>query len=169
MRFPTMWYVRPAQPQISLRLRAASDQSLCWLLEISMTVKLLTEHHLEFLNLKGDCAGSSESTLVKMPYCWKSLDMAQLKKTPMGAMTTKYNTAATYTVNSKVFAIKTRHTITAFSRRSHGVEEKYRTPRCANYDRKHHRSNAVASPVVGPRIELLTTARTLSSRRSAFK
>ena len=37
-----------------------------------MTVKLLTEHHLEFLRLKGGCKGLSESTLVKMPYCWKS-------------------------------------------------------------------------------------------------
>ena len=37
-----------------------------------MTVKLLTEHHLEFLSLKGDCRGSSESTLVKMTNCWKS-------------------------------------------------------------------------------------------------
>ena len=43
-----------------------------------MSVKLLTEHHLEFLSLKGDCTGSSESTLVKMPYCWKSHVMAQL-------------------------------------------------------------------------------------------
>ena len=31
-----------------------------------MTVKLLTEHHLEFLSLKGGCRGSSESTHVKM-------------------------------------------------------------------------------------------------------
>ena len=38
-----------------------------------MIVKLLTEHHLEFLSLKGGCTGLSESTLVKMPYCWKSL------------------------------------------------------------------------------------------------
>ena len=30
-----------------------------------MIVKLLTEHHLEFLSLKGCCRGSSESTLVK--------------------------------------------------------------------------------------------------------
>ena len=30
---------------------------------LSMIVKLLTEHHMEFLNLKG---GSSESTLVKL-------------------------------------------------------------------------------------------------------
>ena len=30
-----------------------------------MIVKLLTEHHLEFLSLKGGCTGSSESTLVK--------------------------------------------------------------------------------------------------------
>ena len=34
-----------------------------------MTVKLLTEHHLE---LKRDCTGSSESTLVKIPHCLKS-------------------------------------------------------------------------------------------------
>ena len=38
----------------------------------SMTIKQLAEHHLEFLNLKGGCTGSSESTLVKMPDCWKS-------------------------------------------------------------------------------------------------
>ena len=37
-----------------------------------MSVKLLTEHHLEFLNLKGGCTGLSESTLIKMPHCWKS-------------------------------------------------------------------------------------------------
>ena len=37
-----------------------------------MIVKLLTEHHLQFLSLKGDCTGSSESTFVKMSNCWKS-------------------------------------------------------------------------------------------------
>ena len=37
-----------------------------------MTVKLLTGHNLEFLRLKGGCTGSSESTLVKIPHCWKS-------------------------------------------------------------------------------------------------
>ena len=57
---------------------AQSDQSLCSSLEYSMTVKLLTEHHLEFLSLKGDCTGSSESTLVKLPHCWKSHVMAQI-------------------------------------------------------------------------------------------
>ena len=31
-----------------------------------MNVKLLIEHHLEFLSLKGDFRGSHESTLVKM-------------------------------------------------------------------------------------------------------
>ena len=41
-----------------------------------MSVKLLTEHHLEFLSLKGGCTGSSESTLVKMPHCLKSYVMA---------------------------------------------------------------------------------------------
>ena len=34
-----------------------------------MTVKLLTEHNLEFLSFKGGCTGLSESTLVKMPHC----------------------------------------------------------------------------------------------------
>ena len=43
-----------------------------------MIVKLLTEHHLEFLSLKGGSRGSSESTLVKMPHCWKSHALAQL-------------------------------------------------------------------------------------------
>ena len=38
----------------------------------SCTVKLLTKQHLGFLNFKGGCTGSSESTLVKMPHCWKS-------------------------------------------------------------------------------------------------
>ena len=51
---------------------AQSDQSLCLSLEYSIFVKLLTEHHLEFLSLKGGCKGSSESTLVKMSNCWKS-------------------------------------------------------------------------------------------------
>ena len=43
-----------------------------------MIVKLLTEHHLELLSLKGGCRGSSESTHVKMPYCWKSHAMAHM-------------------------------------------------------------------------------------------
>ena len=43
-----------------------------------MTVKLLNEHHLEFLSLKGGCTGSSESTLAKMPHCWKSHVAAHL-------------------------------------------------------------------------------------------
>ena len=37
-----------------------------------MIIKLLTEHHLEFLSLKGGGRGSSESTHVKMSNCWKS-------------------------------------------------------------------------------------------------
>ena len=42
-----------------------------------MIVKLLTEHHLEFLSLKRGCAGLSESTIVKIPHCWKSHVTAQ--------------------------------------------------------------------------------------------
>ena len=36
-----------------------------------MIVMLLTEHHLEFLSLKGGCRGSSESKHVKTPHSWK--------------------------------------------------------------------------------------------------
>ena len=36
-----------------------------------MSVKLLTEHYLEFLSLKGGCTG-------KMPHCWKSLVTAHI-------------------------------------------------------------------------------------------
>ena len=43
-----------------------------------MIVKLRTEHNLEFLSLKGGCRGSSESTHVKIPHCWKSHALAQL-------------------------------------------------------------------------------------------
>ena len=43
-----------------------------------MIIKLLNEHHLEFLSLKGGCRGWSESTLVKMPHCWKSHVAAQI-------------------------------------------------------------------------------------------
>ena len=42
-----------------------------------MIIKLLNEHHLEFLGLKGGCRGSFKSTYVKMPHCWKSLALAQ--------------------------------------------------------------------------------------------
>ena len=43
-----------------------------------MSVKLLTEHHLEFLGLRGGYVCSSESTLVKMPHCLKSHVTAQM-------------------------------------------------------------------------------------------
>ena len=61
----------------------ASDQpahtrilSLCSSLKYFTSVKLLTEHYLKFLSLKGGCTGLSESTLVKLPHCWKSHVMA---------------------------------------------------------------------------------------------
>ena len=40
---------------------AQSDHSLCQSLECSMTVKLLTEHNLEFVSLKGGCTGSCQN------------------------------------------------------------------------------------------------------------
>ena len=43
-----------------------------------MTLRLLSEHHLEFLSLTEGCAGLSESTLVNMLHCWKSHVTAQM-------------------------------------------------------------------------------------------
>ena len=45
-----------------------------------MSVQLLTKQCLELLSLKGGCTGSSESTLAKMPHCWKSHATAQTSK-----------------------------------------------------------------------------------------
>ena len=77
MRFPTMWYVSQQKLRPACTY-AQSDQSLCLSLEYSISDNLLTEHYLEFLSLKGGCTASSESTLVKMPHCWKSHVAAHL-------------------------------------------------------------------------------------------
>ena len=45
-----------------------------------MIVKLLTEHHLEFLSFKGGYRGSSESTLVKMPHLMPQLIIISCSK-----------------------------------------------------------------------------------------
>ena len=64
LRFPTMWYLRPARLRPLIRAFSSCLNTL--------SLRLLTEHHLEFLGLKGGCTGLSESTLVKIPHCWKS-------------------------------------------------------------------------------------------------
>ena len=83
LKWASLWDFQQCGMCDQQRLRPAcayaqSDQSLCKSLEYSLSVKLLTEHHLEFLTLKRGCRGSSESTLVKMPHCWKSHVMAQI-------------------------------------------------------------------------------------------
>ena len=63
MKFPTISKAsdQPAHMQHLIRAFASRLNILC--------LKLLTEHHLEFVSLKGGCTGSSKSTLVKMPHC----------------------------------------------------------------------------------------------------
>ena len=46
-------------------------------IECSMIVKLLTEHHLEFLSLK-EAAQARLSLHVIVPHCWKSHATAQI-------------------------------------------------------------------------------------------
>ena len=43
-----------------------------------MNIKLLRKHHCEFLSFTGGCKGLPESTLVKIPHCWKSHVTAQI-------------------------------------------------------------------------------------------
>ena len=57
--------------QISLRIHEVCSEPIKSP-EYSMTFKLLTEHYLEFLSLRGGSTGAYESTLVKMSHCWKS-------------------------------------------------------------------------------------------------
>ena len=56
-----------------------------------MIVKLLTEYHFGFLSLKGGRTGSSESTHVKMPHCWKSHTLAQIYFVNASSQFSKYN------------------------------------------------------------------------------
>ena len=52
--------------------KGRKSPGVCLTLLFPMTVKVLSEHHLGFLSLKGISTGSSESKLIKMPQCWKS-------------------------------------------------------------------------------------------------
>ena len=58
-----------------------------------MTVKLLTEHRWEFISLKGGHTGLSESTLAKLPYCWKSHVTAHMLLVTIGIVSMRHFTA----------------------------------------------------------------------------
>ena len=58
----------------------------------SMSFKLLAEIHSEFLRLKGDCTCSSESTVVKIPHCWKSHVTAHMTLAVSGMLNTNFCT-----------------------------------------------------------------------------
>ena len=69
-------YVQPRHEISSTVVCATSkgsDHTAHTSLEYYMTVKLLTERHLEFLSLKGGCTCLSESIHVKMPHCRSSI------------------------------------------------------------------------------------------------
>ena len=60
------------------RAYAKFDHIRWYSFEYSISVKLLTEQHQEFLSLKGGCIGSFESFRVRMLHSWKSHVAAQL-------------------------------------------------------------------------------------------
>ena len=69
-----------------------------------MSVKLLTEHHFEFLSLKGGCTGLSESTLVKMSHCWKS-HVATQYYIPSAALNIVIMNGAAFNVTSYILFV----------------------------------------------------------------
>ena len=77
MRFPTMWYVQLAKPQISLRIRAVWSEPL---LGARISYECLATDWTLFavFKPKGGCIGSPECILVKMPHCWKSRVTAKM-------------------------------------------------------------------------------------------
>ena len=86
-----------------------------------MSVKLLTEYHLEFLSLRGGCTGSSESTFVKMSNCWKSHSGAHI------SVLTNHNMAKSFTdrprIPSSLFIsnVQARSTLLQFIQGSDGI------------------------------------------------
>ena len=74
-----------------------------------MIVQLLTEHHLEFLSLKGGCRGLSESTHVKMSNCWKSHSTAHfpLIIDDVEEMEASYDTATSPGANESLTSTST--------------------------------------------------------------
>ena len=71
MGFPTIWYVRPAKPQTSLRIRAVLSEPLL-VTFIFYECSATDRTSFGVSKLKRGCTGSSESTLGKIPHCWKS-------------------------------------------------------------------------------------------------
>ena len=97
---------------------AQTDQSLCLSLKYSSTIKLLTEHHLEFISLKGGCTGSSESTLVKKPHCWKSHVTAQMFENNIhfaDCISFQLPPTQQYTVSGATFSLLANYCWVAFS------------------------------------------------------
>ena len=68
-----------------------------------MNIRLMTGHNFEYLSLMGGCTGSPESTLVKMPHCWKSRVAAQFC---LLQVVNRDNRTAVYLFLSKVLSVQ---------------------------------------------------------------
>ena len=90
MSFLTMLYVRPAKAHTHSLVRAFASR-----LNILLTLRLLTKHHLEINSLKGGCTGSFESILVNMPHCWKSHVAAHMTFAVGGTFNTLHTAGST--------------------------------------------------------------------------
>ena len=73
-----------------------------------MTVKLLTEHHLEFLSLKEGCRGLSECTFVKMSNCWKSHAAAHMISMKIGKFDAFCNPEIQIWIQNRIYPCSAR-------------------------------------------------------------
>ena len=88
----------------------ASDQPAhthSLIIAFPMSVKLLTEHNLEFLNLKEGCAGSSEATCLKMPQCFKSHATAHIYVDKTFSFPIRHCCFSTARLNTYIRGLKT--------------------------------------------------------------
>ena len=77
-----------------------------------MSVMLPNEHNFGFVSLTERCTGSSESTHVEMPHCWKSHVTAQMHIT---VLTNHYGEI--YNFNTMASHIHNENRVISFSRR----------------------------------------------------
>ena len=99
MRFPTIWYVQPAKPQISLRIPTVWSEPLlvtwifyeCWASDRTSFGGSKLNRRLQRLFYR-------KSTLVKMPHCWKSHAAARIILRAL--YVTRINTSATLSFNA---------------------------------------------------------------------
>ena len=106
MRFPTMWYVQPAKPQISLRICAV------WLEPLLVAWMLYECKATDWTSFGVSKPKRRLHRPVKMPHCWKSCVTALLLTLLLRSFKDRYNQASS---KLAITHLKSRHRKTIVS------------------------------------------------------